>query len=131
MKFTNYVAKKHELKEKMDYDNTILEPQGQPFIKRKWLEITKHLFINGWPWGSRIIIDYYTRIFTHQPVSTTTYIVILQSPPNVFCKSLSPFYRLYFVDGEEKSDYMTFTVFFWDVSRQFLATKPPVGHPKR
>ena len=43
---------------------TYLEPHGQPFINgfqlddskslyRKWLEITKHPFINGWPWGSR------------------------------------------------------------------------------
>ncbi len=43
-----------------------LEPQGQPFINswlsigwwtqslhRKRLEITKHLFINGWKWSSR------------------------------------------------------------------------------
>ena len=22
----------------------------------KWLEITKHLFINGWPWGSRTFL---------------------------------------------------------------------------
>ena len=26
-------------------------------LHRKWLEITKHLFINGWPWGSRQLIN--------------------------------------------------------------------------
>ena len=36
-------------------------------LHRKWLEITKHLFINGWKWASRYSRGWWSRSPTHPP----------------------------------------------------------------